>query len=64
VGPRIGDNVANPWPIFADAPDDGMPLVFASITLGVAGLGDIGRSRRAKTLAHFIMSTRCRRPSA
>ncbi|MGH7700182.1 MAG: dicarboxylate/amino acid:cation symporter [Gemmatimonadales bacterium] len=36
-----------------------IPLVFASITLGVAGLGDIRRVGRvgARTLAYFLMST-------
>lgn len=36
-----------------------IPLVFASITLGVAGLGDIGRLGRVggKTLAYFLLST-------
>lgn len=36
-----------------------IPLVFASITLGVAGLGDIRKVGRvgARTLAYFLMST-------
>jgi DAACS family dicarboxylate/amino acid:cation (Na+ or H+) symporter len=36
-----------------------LPLVFASLALGVAGLGDLGRLGRigAKTLAYFLFST-------
>jgi DAACS family dicarboxylate/amino acid:cation (Na+ or H+) symporter len=36
-----------------------IPLVFASITLGVAGLGDIGKLGRVggRTLAYFLFST-------
>lgn len=57
----IGDNVANPvGQIFLRMLlMTVVPLVFASITLGVAGLGDIGKIGRvgAKTLAYFVMST-------
>lgn len=36
-----------------------IPLVFASITLGVAGIGDVGKLGRigGKTLAYFLVST-------
>ena len=57
----IGDNVANPvGQIFLRMLlMTVIPLVFASITLGVAGLGDIGKIGRvgARTLAYFIVST-------
>ena len=57
----IGDNIANPvGQIFLRMLlMTVIPLVFASITLGVAGLGDIGKIGRvgAKTLAYFVMST-------
>jgi DAACS family dicarboxylate/amino acid:cation (Na+ or H+) symporter len=57
----IGDNVANPvGQIFLRMLlMTVIPLVFASITLGVAGLGDIGKIGRvgAKTLAYFVLST-------
>ena len=57
----IGDNVANPvGQIFLRMLlMTVIPLVFASITLGVAGLGDIGKIGRvgAKTLAYFVVST-------
>lgn len=57
----IGDNVANPvGQIFLRMLlMTVVPLVFASITLGVAGLGDIRKIGRVggRTLAYFLVST-------
>jgi DAACS family dicarboxylate/amino acid:cation (Na+ or H+) symporter len=57
----LGDNVMNPvGQIFLRMLlMIVIPLVFASITLGVAGLGDIGKLGRvgARTLAYFALST-------
>ena len=57
----IGDNVANPvGQIFLRMLlMTVVPLVFASITLGVAGLGDIRKIGRVggRTLVYFLLST-------
>jgi DAACS family dicarboxylate/amino acid:cation (Na+ or H+) symporter len=57
----LGDNVANPvGQIFLRMLlMTVVPLVFASITLGVAGLGDIRQLGRVggKTLGYFLLST-------
>ncbi len=57
----IGDNVAGPvGQIFLRMLlMTVVPLVFASLTLGVAGLGDIRRVGRvgARTIAYFLVST-------
>lgn len=57
----IGDNVASPvGQIFLRMLlMTVVPLVFASITLGVAGLGDLRKVGRVggRTLAYFLMST-------
>jgi DAACS family dicarboxylate/amino acid:cation (Na+ or H+) symporter len=57
----IGDNVAGPvGQIFLRMLlMTVIPLVFASLTLGVAGLGDIRRVGRvgARTIAYFLVST-------
>lgn len=57
----IGDNVAGPvGQIFLRMLlMTVIPLVFASITLGVAGLGDVRKVGRvgARTLAYFLLST-------
>ena len=57
----VGDNVASPvGQIFLRMLlMTVVPLVFASITLGVAGLGDIRKVGRVggRTLAYFLLST-------
>jgi dicarboxylate/amino acid:cation (Na+ or H+) symporter, DAACS family len=57
----IGDNVANPvGQIFLRMLlMTVIPLVFASITLGVAGIGDVRRVGKigGRTLAYFVLST-------